>query len=376
MSVYRPKRANGSFKSPYWHFDFTIRLDGQRHRVHGSTGAPTKAEARKAEEAEKRRLRDGKPNDGMTLAAACLRYCEEVAAHQPSASDTEKALEHCCRLIGGGRRLSTVAADDIADAVRRRSAESYGRVKPKLVAAATVNRQIVEPMRRLLRRAKKVWGVSLDLDSYPWTQLVLKEPEERVREFSAGEAAAFWAALRPDYAPIVWFLANRGFRVRSAIELEKRRVDLAGRRVEAWQKGKGYVWRPLTAAQAAVLQTEMAKSPLRQVFTFELQRGAKRGLRRPITYPGLRRTMATTLKAAGIADFHIHDLRHDFASKLLRATRDLALVRKALGHAAIASTMRYAHVLDEDVAAGMEAAYRNSPVIVTAAPAKKLGELP
>ena len=102
------------------------------------------AAAPKAEEAEKRRLRDGKPNDGMTLAAAALRYCDEVAAHQASADDTEKALEHCARLIGSARLVRTITADDIADAVRRRSAESYGKRKPRLVSPATVNRQIVE----------------------------------------------------------------------------------------------------------------------------------------------------------------------------------------------------------------------------------------
>ena len=52
--------------------------------------------------------------------------------------------------------------------------------------------------------------------------------------------------------------------------------------------------------------------------------------------------------------FLIHDLRLDFASKLLRATGYLALVKNALKHADISSTIRYAHVLDEDVREGLE----------------------
>jgi len=86
-----------------------------------------------------------------------------------------------------------------------------------------------------------------------------------------------------------------------------------------------------------------------------MQRHPNRGKRQPITYNGFRRTMTTALKAAGITDFRIHDLRHDFASKLLRATRDLALVKTALKHADISSTVRYAHVLDEDVREGIAA---------------------
>lgn len=361
MSVYRPRNKDGSFKSPYWHFDFQVRVNGERCRIHGSTGETTKALARQAEDAEKRRQRSGKPNDDMTLGAACQRYCDEVAASQPSAADTEKSLEHCARLIGSGRKLVNITADDIAEAVRTRSAETYGKTNRKLVAPATVNRQITQPLKRVLRRAKKVWGVSIDLDAFPWKDLTLREAEERTREFSADEAEAFWAELRSDYQPFVRFLAGRGFRVRAAIAMRKKNVDLTDRKVKVWQKGKGMVRRPLNRDQVAILQTEMAKSPLPVVWTFIVQHGKQRGLRRPITYDGFRRIMGTTLKRAGIEDFHIHDLRHDFASKLLRATRDLALVRKALDHADIKSTVRYAHVLDEDVEAGLDTFYRNSP---------------
>ena len=375
MSVYRPKRQDGSYKSPFFQYDFTLKIDGERCRFHGSTGERTKAGARRVEEAEKRRLKAGRPNDDMTLAAACLRYCDEVAARQPSVADTEKALEHCCRLIGGAKRLVAISPDDIAVAVSRRSGETYGTKNPRQVSPATVNRQIAEPMRRLLRRARKVWKVSVDLDDFPWGDLLLREPKERVRELSAGEADAFWSALRPDYVPILYFLGSRGLRVgkrfgTAVIGLDKRRVDLEGRRVEVWKKGEGFVWFPLTGEQAAILATEMGRSPLPQVFTYAVQRGPKRGMRRPITYAGLRRTMETTLRNAGIEDFRIHDLRHDFATKLLRATRDLALVKKALGHASIASTMRYAHVLNEDVTTGMESVYRNSPGIVPGAQTK------
>jgi len=360
VSVYRPKDRAGKAKSPYWHFDFVLTIAGERRRFHGSTGETAKARAQEAERRERARLRDGKPNDAMTLAEACARYCDEVSADQPSADDTEKSLEHCCRLIGGGRRLVNVTADDIALAVRKRAAETYGTKHPKIVSKATVNRQIVQPMNRVLRRARKVWGVSCDSDSIPWRALILPEPKERVREFSAAEADAFWPALRQDYIPLIWFLGHRGLRVRAAIGMRKKHVDLAGRRIQVWRKGVGLEWRPITAEQGAVLQTEMARAPGDAVWCYELQRGKERGRRRPISYSGLRRVIESTLAAAGIVDFRLHDLRHDFASKLLRATGDLALVKKAMQHADIASTMRYAHILDEDISEGMEAMSRNS----------------
>ena len=59
-------------------------------------------------------------------------------------------------------------------------------------------------------------------------------------------------------------------------------------------------------------------------------------------------------RAAGVTDFRFHDIRHDFGTKLLRATGNLKMVQKALGHANLKTTMRYAHVLDGEVAEAME----------------------
>jgi integrase len=370
MSVYRPKDRAGAFKSPYYQFDFVIKVNGERRRVHGSTGETTKARAKEYERKEKDRAKAARPNDDMTLATAATKYCDEIAS-KPSAGDTEKALEHCCRLIGGAKMLVNISAEDITEAIRRRSGETKGKTAKKLIAPATVNRQIVEPLRRVMKRAKRAWGVGVDPEAIDWAELRLKEPKGRVREFTADEAEAFWRALRADYVPLVYFLAIRGLRVRAALGMEKKRhVDLQHRRILVWQKGEGFVWRPLTAEQVAIVSAAMAKSPLPCVWTYERQRGTKAGTRSRITYDGLRRTIGTTLKAAGIVDFRIHDLRHDFASKLLRSTRNLKLVKEALGHADISSTARYAHVLDQDVVEGMEQMSRNYPGMPGATPLK------
>ena len=94
------------------------------------------------------------------------------------------------------------------------------------------------------------------------------------------------------------------------------------------------------------------------VFTFIATRardGRIKGQRYPVTYNGLKSHWRYLRKQAGISDFRWHDLRHDFGTKLLRETRNLKLVQRAMGHAKIATTARYAHVLDDDIAEGMEA---------------------
>jgi len=50
------------------------------------------------------------------------------------------------------------------------------------------------------------------------------------------------------------------------------------------------------------------------------------------------------IRKAGLADFHWHDLRHTFASRLTMAGVGLRAVQDALGHKSVAMTVRYSHL--------------------------------
>ena len=55
-------------------------------------------------------------------------------------------------------------------------------------------------------------------------------------------------------------------------------------------------------------------------------------------------------KKAGInKDISLHTLRHTFATDLLKETKNIRLVQKALNHSDISTTMVYTHIVDEEL---------------------------
>ena len=64
---------------------------------------------------------------------------------------------------------------------------------------------------------------------------------------------------------------------------------------------------------------------------------------------GIRKMIETYSIKAGI-NKHItpHTLRHTYATDLLRETKNIRLVQKALGHADLSTTMIYTHIVDDE----------------------------
>ena len=372
MSIYIPRRKDGTPKSPFYTFDFVLKPAGQTRsqRFTGSTGQRTKEAARRVEAQMRELAATGKLGTLLTLGDACQRYKREVsdlAATAAARRQHDLCLAELIAYYGADTPLVSISPDLVAKVVAERAAMPV-LVKTRtpegiqwlpgdrLPSASTVNRQVVEPLRRVLRRARKHWKIPVDLDQFQWggrDGLKLAEPEPRVRELSAAEEMAFWKELPSDYHALCELYIISGRRQSSWLDLTRFDVDLdrGAVRVRLLKKRKaGFQWIELTERELAIIAAELEKSKgFSAVFTAVSQRVRDKGKRQKITPRMLYAHVTAAMDRAGIKDFRPHDFRHTFASRALRHDPNLKKLQTAMDHSSIASTTRYAHVLQDDV---------------------------
>jgi len=81
----------------------------------------------------------------------------------------------------------------------------------------------------------------------------------------------------------------------------------------------------------------------------------------------VRRFWARIQKQCELQDVRIHDLRHTFASLLVSGGASLEMIGKLLGHSQTQTTLRYAHLMESPLRAGVDAvasALRPKPRLV------------
>ncbi|MCP3400184.1 tyrosine-type recombinase/integrase [Bradyrhizobium sp. CCGB20] len=360
MSVYKPK------KSPFYHFDFQ---HGGR-RFHGSTECTTRKEAQAVEDIEFEKAKDlikaaKRSRTSLLIDDAADRLWLDHAQYDSDADATKTNLARLIGYFGQATPLTDIdhsyAKKMVAWRRGHRVSRRGQRTKVEeealpLVSNATVNRSATKVLQRLFRFAKDE-GATFDREP-KWEELLLPEPEERVRELQDGEATSIDDAMRADYEDFFAFSRASGMRFKECVLLRWSEVNFGTRQIVKIGKGGRRIVFPITEAIREII------FPLQGlhdefVFTYVAACGNRRhgrvmGGRYPMTYNGAKTVWQTIRRRAGLKDFRFHDFRHDFGTKLLRDSGNLKLVQKAMNHRDIKSTMRYAHVLDEDVAAAVE----------------------
>jgi integrase len=333
MSVYKPKG------SPYFHYDFQWKGS----RFYGSTGCKSR---RQAEQVEGRaRQNAALPQIGrppITLDEACGLYAEH--ADKLNSWPTTRYMIEALLTIGRKRLLADISQRELqAFFARRRNGRSN----------ATINREL-DNTRAIWRKASKA---RFDVGEMPdWNALRLKVPKQDPRELRADEEAGLFAALRADTADACDFALKSGWRQGEVTGLRWSDVDFMARQAKTRIKGGDIINRPLTPTLLALIANQPKVGPF--VFTYVCRKSRvkrRAGERYPMTRTVLREAMRAAKLEAGIEDFRFHDFRHTRGTRIVRATGSLAAAKEALKHRSITTTLRYAHVLDEDVRNALDA---------------------
>lgn len=356
MSVYRRKGAAT--------FSYDFKFQG--HRFSGDTGKTSKREARVAEGVEREKAKKhvgtlAKLDAPRNWGEASTRWFNEVGTHHVNIEQTLLALAWLEKHIGKSRALPAIDDNFVAGLVAKRRLEKRhgkGWKRDQMVSAATVNRTVTEPLRKVILRAQKVWRVPVgDID---WSKHMLAEPQERVREATEEQEAGIMAGLDRGYDVAAEFLFINGLRQMEVVGMMKQGVNFFGLG-SFTVTGKGGKTRviPMTARSRAILW-DMKDTDGETVFGYTAARTDRRkklvkGRRYPLTRSGLRTALRRAISGAGVEDFHPHDIRHTAATRVLRGS-NIRVVQKMLGHADLATTGKYAHAMVEDVRAAMEAA--------------------
>lgn len=117
----------------------------------------------------------------------------------------------------------------------------------------------------------------------------------------------------------------------------------------------------LTVTAGTAKSGKVRHVPLNTEAVTVLTRWRKQGSGEGLVFPGgegarlthINRSWASLVRDAKLADFHFHDCRHHFASRLVMGGVDLYTVKELLGHADFDMTQRYAHLSPEHKAAAV-----------------------
>lgn len=362
MSVYKPEGK------PFFLFDFQIK--GRRY--HGSTGQRTRRAAEAFEDRTRREVAEGKYGDTsrLTVRQALARMQAEHWSGLVEADRFQQRIELLLQIMDPEQPICDLTTAHISDAIEKRKAVGYTRSDAEDAAVylpqnATINRDIIGMLRPMLNRARKRWGAK-GLEEIDWAELSLDTPAEHIQYYTQAQRTAWRAECGPTTGLFLECLLTYGPRF-GELFFRPELYDAEGQRVPILASGPGRKSRkadvphiirflPRHAGEIAARAGRAIAADLPHIWFVEDKDADGNVVLVSIPPGGMSARLRSAAKRAGVDSKRlIHGARHHAGTDFLRSSKNLKLTQRLLGHADIKSTMRYAHALDDDLFAALEA---------------------
>lgn len=236
-------------------------------------------------------------------------------------------------------RIKGKFGDVKLNALKRRQLQQWlEELKSEGLGVAQANHHI-KLIRHALNKAID-WEI---IEANPAARVELFKEESTIERYLSKEQTEKLVGVLDEYpnrvtAQFIKFLMVTGLRLREGLRADWDHVDMASKtmRIPAGtSKSKKPKSIPLNTTAIEILE-DMKKYRVDSAIFINLRTGER--------YANVNKSWWDIREKAGIEEFRIHDLRHNFASVLVNNGRSLYEVQTILGHSDPKVTQRYAHL--------------------------------
>lgn len=299
-----------------------------REFVEGDYRTWARHELKRGHEAVNRVLSVFEPLAGTSLPEVDRKAVEDIIIKRRAAGASKATTNR--DLTGIKAVLSKAVEWHLLDA------HPLAGLKPSKVTSGNVVRYLSKPEEERLRRA---------LAKREATRRAHRESGNAWCKERGGDGRPLWPAdgFTDHLMPMILVAMNTGLRRGELFGLRWADVNLAGKVLTVTaDTAKSQKTRHVPLNPEALDVLKRWKKQGGSGLVFPSQGGGR--------FDNIQSSWEALTADAKLADFRFHDLRHDFASRLVMAGVDLNTVRELLGHSDIKMTLRYAHLAPHKLA--------------------------
>lgn len=311
-----------------------IRFSHQGKQVRRSTETDDRKLAQRIFDKLKGEVAEGKwferlPGEDYTFEDLMKKYMSEYSSvnKAPTSHLRDKSLNKHLQEYFGKYYLPDITPSLISEYKTKRRNE---KASPR-----TINYELTL-MSHAFSLATKEWEI---LKDNPVQKVTREKVRNQIERWLTEDEEERLMKVSPDWLrPIIIFAISTGFRESEILGLKWKQIDFDEREITISEQKNGQIdTLPLNNKAISVLKEKWNKRRKNVPYVFPSQNKTR------ILHRNLFRAFDSAKKRAAIENFRFHDLRHTFATRLVKKKVDLYAVQKLGRWKTLSMVTRYAH---------------------------------